>query len=678
MNDRIHILREAVVKVTQMLSGKGIQVTQRGVSAYVQPGPDGEPELVNLPYMPDNATDELVNAIQGFLDHEVAHILFSDFKALKKIKNERLHGIMNIIEDARIEKLMAQKFQGSASNLSNTAHFFLSKYITPRMQECAKKGDANGVVASLMAPLIRAMAGQQIFREFIDKHKAAVDPVLSKVAHLAPKIEDCASTEEAISLAQEFLKALSDGSGGGAGGEEESKKSSKSRSKGGIEKKGSKSKSRTGGAAGEEDESEDEGEADSGEGSAGEGKSKGSEGEGEGEESEDEGEGSGSGEGEEGEGEAEDSAAGEGEGDEGEEEGEGGGEEEDDSDDDSKETADGETTTGSTSALMDAIDKETKNGFDDAVSALISNAATDAAKHSDYLIYTKDFDVVEPLRVGREYDASMLSRLQDKVDHMVAPLQKDLERAIAARSLSTWENGRRSGRLHAANLSRLAVGDGRVFRRKTETTSKDVAVELVVDASGSMSGAKVHTAAQAAYALASVLDRIGIKSEVICFTTGECPISHVKLEEESDKIGKGFTRVEALYMPIIKGFNERMTATETKSRFAWLPNSNILRNNVDGECVEIAARRLLSRREAGKVMMVLSDGAPSCYSSNPRALQKHLKETVKKVEGSGVKVVGIGIMSTEVERFYSRSMVLNDVSELPQRVMKELRHLLLG
>ncbi|PLC44475.1 hypothetical protein C0Q88_07290 [Ralstonia pickettii] len=674
MNDRIHILREAVVKVTQMLSGKGIQVTQRGVSAYVQPGPDGEPVLVNLPYMPDNATDELIHAIQGFLDHEVAHILFSDFKALKKVKSERLHGIMNIIEDARIEKLMAQKFQGSASNLSNTAHFFLAKYITPRIQECAKKGDANGVVAAMMAPLIRSMAGQQIFREFVDKHKHTVDPIYSKVAHLAPQIENCASTEEALRLAEQFIKAISDGKGGAGGESEEEAKSSKSGKKGSIEKSGKSKKSRPSAPPGEEGEDEDDAGGEGGTGGVGEGESKSKGGEGEASEDESDGEGEGSASSGEGD-ESEDESDAEGEGEEeGEDDGEGEGAEEGED----EESSGGEMETGSASALMDAIDKETKNGFDDAVSTLISNAATDAARGSDYLIYTKDFDLVEPLHVGRGYDSTMLARLQDKVDHMVSPLQKDLERAIAARSLATWENGRRSGRLHAANLSRLAVGDGRVFRRKTETTSKDVAVELVVDASGSMSGGKVHTAAQAAYALASVLDRIGIKNEVICFTTGECPIDHRKLEEEKAKIGKEFTRVESLYMPIIKGFNERMTSTETKSRFAWLPNSNILRNNVDGECVEIAARRLLSRRETGKVMMVLSDGAPSCYTSSPRALQKHLKDTVRKVEGSGVKVVGIGIMSTEVERFYTRSMVLNDVAELPQRVMKELRHLLLG
>jgi cobalamin biosynthesis protein CobT len=215
-----------------------------------------------------------------------------------------------------------------------------------------------------------------------------------------------------------------------------------------------------------------------------------------------------------------------------------------------------------------------------------------------------------------------------------------------------------------------------VFRKRHETTSKDVAVSLVIDCSGSMSGSKIHTATQAAYALSSVLERIGISHEVVAFTTGQPAASYGELEAEAKKIGRGFTRIEALYMPILKGFNERLK-TEVKERFGWLPNSRVLRNNIDGECVEIAARRLMARRESGKVMIVLSDGAPACQG-DMQALQRHLKQVVKNIEKAGVKTVGIGIESSEVTKFYPKNIVLHNVSELPDRVIKELRHLLVG
>lgn len=688
MNERVAIMRESVVKITQMLSGKGIKVTQRGTSAYVKADHHGRPILVNLPFLPDNATNELIDAIQGFLDHEVAHILFTDFMVIGKGVKLGVGGMHNIVEDSRIERCMAERFQGCASNLSNTGKFFLDKYTTPML---SKAKSAEETVGILMVPLIRAMAGQQIFKEFMKTRMAPIQATYDLIKDLAPKIEAAASTEDTLGLAKEISKRLKAGAApkttppkakppkapkSSKPPKEEKKEEEEKKPSAGEEKedeeKDTEEKESDGEVADTEEKAEDEDETEKESGGVGSG-----DGEGEEDESEDEdegvcaGSGEGAGEGEEGDGEGEGAAsAGEDDGD-GDEEGEGSSSEKA-----GKSEGEGEKTVDtsvSSSAVWEAIDKESKNGYDEAMSVLISNSAVEAAAGSDYLVYTKDADVVENLPVGKGYDPVMLTRLQDTVDHMVAPLQKDLERAITARSMSTYSSGHRSGRLHAANLSRLAVGDNRVFRRKHESTSKDVAVELVIDASGSMSGPKINTAAQTAYALAAVLERIGIKCEVICFTTGGME-DHSAAMAEQAKTGVKYSRFESLYMPILKGWNERMSL-DVKARFAWLPNTSILRNNVDGECVEIAARRLLQRREAGKVMMVLSDGAPHAYGAT-RTLGPHLRKVVEDVTKAGVNVVGIGIDSDEVRHFYPKHLIINGVKDLPHVVMKELKALL--
>lgn len=658
-NERIHILRESIVKLTQMLAGKGLQVTQRGVSAFVKPDHTGKPILVNLPYLPDNASMELVDAIQGFLDHEVAHILFTDFTVSNKVDRTNGGQFWNSLEDTRIEREMTKRFQGSAENLSRTGKFFLDKYITPRMNEAIASGDNDLMQGILAVPLIRAMAGQQIFKEFMKDKMAYVEPMYEKIKDLAPRIEAISSTQEAADLSKEIVTRLRDGKAPDEEeGEEESKKAKgKGGKSGGKSSKGGKGKSAPKGDPAEEENDEEEKDPSD------------KDGEEDGEEEEE-------GEGEPGEGDG---------GDEGEDD-----TAENDPDDEGGELVNADSDSSSKSPSGDskvdiskssgvswkAIDKETANDFDKSVSAAISDGAASAATSADYIIYSKDKDVIEPLRVGREFKPSMLTALQNEVEHMVAPLQKDLERAIAARSLSHWSPGHRSGRLHAGNLSRLALGDTRVFRRKEEATSKDVAVELVVDASGSMGGEKITLAAQAAYALAAVLERIGIKCEVICFTTGQGIDDPETLKKEADKIGRQYSRVESLYMPILKGFDERMN-TEVKNRFGWLEHSNILRNNVDGECVEIAARRLMARREKGKIMMVLSDGAPHA-GGNTRTLGPHLKKVVADVSKTGVKVIGIGIMSDAVRQFYPKHIILNNVNDLPGAVMKELRQLVIS
>ena len=715
MNERVYVMRESVVKLTQMLAGKGIQVTQRGVSAFVKADSAGRPFLVNLPYLPDNATDELIDAIQGFLDHEVAHILFTEFNVMDAAIKSGSGQMLNLIEDSRIERCMAQRFQGSGLNLANTGKFFLDKYTTPRVAEAVAKGDTDTVIGALMVPLIRAMAGQQVFKEYMKDKMHIIAPVYDQIKDLADRIEGATSTRDCLEIAEEVTKRLKaakpappappaptppspsgDAGEGGGKGEKSKEKPAKS-----PKPKKAKAEPKP-----KDDEEEEEGEPTPGEKDpaateppeedpeadptpaptdeedpeadpAADPEEDEADPEADPEADEEEGEEEEEGEGEEGDDEPmpdeeDGDLSGGGGDDEGDEEGDGMPE----ASDGASKPAESETDITKAAGInWSAIDKETKRDFDETMSTLISSAACDAAKESDYLIYTKDKDVVEPLKVGREYDSAMLTRLQSKVDHMVAPLQKDLERAIAARSLSMYSAGHRSGRIHAANLSRLAVGDDRVFRRKHEATSKDVAVELVVDASGSMDGQKIDTATQAAYALASVLERIGIKCEVICFTTGEGCADHATLSAETAKLGRRFSRVEALYMPILKGFDERMT-TDVKARFGWLPNSNILHNNVDGECVEIAARRLMNRRETGKIMMVLSDGAPHA-AGETHTLAPHLKKTIADITRAGVNVIGIGIQSDEVRRFYPKHLTLNNVEDLPGVVMKELRALIL-
>ena len=44
---------------------------------------------------------------------------------------------------------------------------------------------------------------------------------------------------------------------------------------------------------------------------------------------------------------------------------------------------------------------------------------------------------------------------------------------------------------------------------------------------------------------------------------------------------------------------------------------------------------------------------------------------------AGINVVGIGIQSNSVKDFYPKSVVINNVDELPKTVIQELRHLLI-
>lgn len=286
-----------------------------------------------------------------------------------------------------------------------------------------------------------------------------------------------------------------------------------------------------------------------------------------------------------------------------------------------------------------------------------------------YSVYSTDTDRIEYAPESTDFDT--VQKIEDATRGMTAPIQKNLERAIAARSIAVWNTGLRSGKLHNAALGKLITGDERVFRRKKEETeTKNVAVSLVIDCSGSMSGSSSRLACTSAYALANVLTRMNIAFEIIGFTTAiDRPVSSYK---------KHFSRYEPLYLPIFKGFNDKWDS-RTKMRLGQLASSSfekMMRNNIDGESIQICGDRLLSRPEKGKIMIVLSDGFPA--ADGDREEQKsHLKAVIEGLE-KRMKIVGIGIDSTAVRNYYSKNVVIYKIAELPGQVVQELRKALLS
>jgi len=666
MNNRIANLRKAIVAITNALIEKKIEVTQIGMDAYVRSNSEGIPVAVNLPYLPDNASEELIQAIQGFLDHEVGHILFSDFKALA-IRNPMLKGLTNILEDARIEKCMAQRFKGSGSNLDHTAHFFLEEMITPKFKEVMAQPDVDEtkVMGILATPYLRSLSGQSTFEFYMRDKMHLLPNIHAAIKHLAPPLQAMQSSKDAVRLAKEIYEALKN--------PEEEKQDNQDQENEDCEQQGN----------GQSDDEQEQQDGSSGGGSEGDGESDGA------------GDSSGDAEGKESQGkggkgnkpqDADDNA-------ESDDKGERHKNKSDKSNgtsdrDAGDESGDGDAQKGEekkdvnhklnldADSILGEIDKESANDFDSAFAVQLSNEAKDFACDAPYLVYTNKHDEIETLSVGRGFKQSFMDELDTATKQVTGTIQKDLERLMAARSAAVWENGLRRGKINQASLSRLAIKDERIFRRKQENRSKDVAVTLLIDCSGSMRGKRIHTAAQASYAMSSVLDRINIVHEVIGFTTkhGE---EHNKNARSFNHNGKEvyYSRMEGLYMPIIKGFTERLTL-DNRNRFAWLPHATFFNTNVDGECLQIAAQRLSQRKEARKIIMVLSDGNPNGHGPTP-TLNKHLKATVADLTRSGFEVIGIGIDTDSVKQFYPKNVALKSVADLPHTVIGELRALLL-
>jgi cobalamin biosynthesis protein CobT len=699
INRDIQILREVVVKITQLLAGQGLKVTQQGVRAYVETDPKTlKPVRVNIPYIPDNASEELVMAIQGFVDHEVAHILFTEWSVIASISdNKKLYILHNIVEDTWIEREIGKKWPGTVHNLQRLHQFFIDRVTGPAINNPEIKGNPERELSVLLVPAVRAWAGQEQFREFMGNNGHWNHPLLKKIIDEVPKsaidgVSSISSSVEALQFAKLIYDVLTPETPP-AEEKKEEKKPTKSCSKSGSKGKSDQKKAGEKSEASDDDgkssdtSPEDEDETESKD-SDGDDASEASKSEDEKKENESESKDS---DGDEDEGESEDNTSSSG-GEEGD--GESNSDDASDSgDNDDEESPKSESkgksgdpsknTSEPSTAVEITLDENTT--FERALQDKIGEESIAAMRDSEYKVYTKDFDRIEVLNVNNDsYKDEWLTQLDDKTSHMVGPMQKSIERMMAAKAQVLKVPGYRSGKLHGAGLHKLQSGDDRIFRRKFETKANDTAVILLIDNSGSMNGAasytarvsKMEIAMASAYALSQTLDRVKIAHEVIGFTTRSFTSSMASDDfyEEQRKVGN-FSRTEPIYMPIYKEFSERVNPSVRK-RFAAAEHFVRMQNNVDGESIEVATQRLLRRPEKRRVLIVLSDGQPAWHCHDYDLPMRHTKQAVEKAEASGVETIGIGILDNTVRHFYPKHIILSDLQSLPAAVMTELKKVL--
>ncbi|WP_374335297.1 hypothetical protein [Methyloversatilis sp.] len=626
---KIAILREKVTKLVAMLTEKKVKVTQRGATAKVEYDGSGKPKLVNLPYIPEDADDDYLRAVEGFLDQQVSRVLYSDYQYKQKSSSSGVEGLFSMINDAFVERKMAEVFRGSGSNLNAVSEFYIKNVAEPSLRK-----DPMNPKKHLLAPAIRALSGQEAFVDFMDDKWEYIEDVMDKVGdYLRRELPKITSSEDAFRVAVETKRLMEEEDGEGGEGEDKND-------------------------SGKSDSPNDNSERDEGEGEQNSQGQKSAQGEQKGEEGEED---------PEHEPNAEED---DGDGDGSEDEDEGAGQEN---------PKNGEVPESSKEkpSSVTASDFDSATNMDDAIETELTKRATKEIKESDYKVWSTDFDFIGPLspkEINGSFKDSMVREMENEVDFMVGPMQKDIERIIAARSRAHWTPGHRSGHLNPSALARMAnFGDERVFRRRHVGETRDTAISLVVDCSGSMGmEGKIRVASRAAYGLSLVLERIKIPHEIIGFTTdGLLP---EEAQREAIKLGIEWSRLNKLYIPVFKSFNQRL-ATEERKRMAALAGASFMESNIDGECVAVAAARLAQRKEKRKIMIVLSDGMPAGYA-NDEEIEYHLQKTIKDLPKQGIEVFGIGIKSKDVARFYPKYCVINEVDQLPTIVIGKMREML--
>jgi cobaltochelatase CobT len=304
--------------------------------------------------------------------------------------------------------------------------------------------------------------------------------------------------------------------------------------------------------------------------------------------------------------------------------------------------------------------------------------------NSAYRAYTRAFD--EEVMAEDLCDPEELSRLRMQLDQqlqhlhaVVAKLANRLQRRLLAQQTRAWEFDLEEGMLDTSRLTRIIVDPqlALTYKRERETDFRDTVVTLLVDNSGSMRGRPITVAAMCGDILARTLERCAVKVEVLGFTTRAWKGGQSR--EEWVKAGKPPLpgRLNDLRHIIYKSADTPWR--RARKNLGLMLREGLLKENIDGEALLWAYRRLLSRPEHRRILMVISDGAPvddSTLSVNAgNYLERHLREVIREIEHrNAVELVAIGI-GHDVTRYYRRAVTIVDAEELGGTMMRKLTEL---
>jgi cobaltochelatase CobT len=282
--------------------------------------------------------------------------------------------------------------------------------------------------------------------------------------------------------------------------------------------------------------------------------------------------------------------------------------------------------------------------------------------HDEIVAAEELCDVEELTRLRAYLDQQLAS-----VSNVVSRLANRLQRKLLAQQNRTWSFDLEEGILDVARLTRVIIDPTAPlsFKEEDDTEFRDTVVTILIDNSGSMRGRPIMVAAVCADILARTLERCGVKTEILGFTTRAWKGGSSR--EDWLKAGKPAQpgRLNDLRHIIYKAADAPWR--RARRNLGLMMREGLLKENIDGEALMWAHHRLIGRPEQRRIMLVISDGAPvddSTLSVNSgHYLERHLREVITEIETkSPVQLIAIGI-GHDVTRYYKNAVTIVDVEQ---------------
>jgi len=348
------------------------------------------------------------------------------------------------------------------------------------------------------------------------------------------------------------------------------------------------------------------------------------------------------------------------------------------------ETDAGETETTEAGAEDESEGEDSEDARDAGEARRPDLPASPNVPTTDYKPFTTRFD--ETIKAEDLCEPAELDRLRGFLDKQLSNLQgavgrlaNRLQRRLMAQQNRSWDFDREEGMLDPARLHRVVTDPMQPlsFKIEKDTDFRDTVVTLLLDNSGSMRGRPITVAATCADILARTLERCGVKVEILGFTTRAWKGGQSR--EAWLQAGKPASpgRLNDLRHIIYKAADAPWR--RARRNLGLMMREGLLKENIDGEALDWAHKRLLVRSEQRKILMMISDGAPvddSTLSVNTgNYLERHLRFVIDEIENrSPVELIAIGI-GHDVTRYYKRAVTIVDAEELAGAMTEKLAEL---
>lgn len=304
----------------------------------------------------------------------------------------------------------------------------------------------------------------------------------------------------------------------------------------------------------------------------------------------------------------------------------------------------------------------------------------------DYHIFTTRYDATIP--AGKLLSAPELERLQARYRNVTAGTRGTvgrmairLQRLLLAQANLDWRFDQEEGVLDPKKLPQIiASGDPYPYRRQRSRPERDTVVTLLLDNSGSMRGRPIEMTALSADILTRTLERCGVKTEVLGFTTQTWKGGQSRLDWISEGSPENPGRLNDNLQIIYKDADKSYQAA--RGAFPVMLADDLLKENIDGENLLWAYKRLVKRPEKRKILLVISDGAPVDYATDKHNqanfLDKHLRTVVKGIENQDrVELLAIGI-GHDVRRYYKNAVTIQNPAALSETMVERMVNLFSG